>query len=163
MTTYNVRNVSYNERGTIDCEVEHATFGWLPFTACPDDVEEHSRAIYAAALAGVYGEIRPYIASAKSNEANVAEYTDFMQKYMDSIAKQRRYDGILALCTYATSTNPVFAAEGQAGVVFRDAVWDFGYKLFADVTSGIRELPSTEELLIMLPKMVWPENSDGTQ
>ena len=35
----------------IDCEIEHPNFGWLPFTASPDDTEEHGRAIHAAALA----------------------------------------------------------------------------------------------------------------
>lgn len=31
----------------IDCEIEHPTYGWVPFTASPDDVEEQGRAIFA--------------------------------------------------------------------------------------------------------------------
>jgi len=46
-----IRNPQYNEFRTIDCEIEHPAYGWIPFTASPDDVEEHGRAIYAAALA----------------------------------------------------------------------------------------------------------------
>lgn len=42
-----VRNPVYNRFGTIDCEVNHPRFGWIPFTATPDDAPE----IYAAALA----------------------------------------------------------------------------------------------------------------
>jgi hypothetical protein len=33
----------------------------LPFTASPDDVEEHGRAIFAAAAAGEYGHVTEYL------------------------------------------------------------------------------------------------------
>jgi hypothetical protein len=32
----------------------------LPFTARPDDTEEHGRAIFAAAAAGAFGEVGAY-------------------------------------------------------------------------------------------------------
>lgn len=35
--------------------------GEIPFTASPDDVEEHGRRIYADALEGKYGAITPYM------------------------------------------------------------------------------------------------------
>lgn len=44
------RNAIYNEHGTIDCEINHPEFGWIPFTASPDDVEAHGKAIYAELL-----------------------------------------------------------------------------------------------------------------
>lgn len=54
-----VKNPRYNQHGTIDCDLEHPTFGWIPFTASPDDVEEHGRVIYQEILdSGV--EIEPY-------------------------------------------------------------------------------------------------------
>lgn len=34
--------------GTFDCEINHPQFGWIPFTADPDDVEPHGRAIWQA-------------------------------------------------------------------------------------------------------------------
>ena len=46
-----IRNPQYHEQGTIDCEIEHPDYGWMPFTASPDDEEEHGRQIYVAALA----------------------------------------------------------------------------------------------------------------
>ncbi len=39
------RNAKYNEFGTIDCEIEHPDFGWIPFTADHNDVEEHGKLI----------------------------------------------------------------------------------------------------------------------
>ena len=56
----NARNPQYNSFGTIDLEIEHPTFGWIPFTADPNDAE--GAELYASAIAGKYGDIAPYIA-----------------------------------------------------------------------------------------------------
>ena len=46
------RNPRYNQDGvTVDCEVNHPVYGWIPFTANPDDPEEHGRIIHAQTLA----------------------------------------------------------------------------------------------------------------
>lgn len=37
----------YNEAGTIDCTWHHPVHGNIPFTADPNDPEEHGRAIFA--------------------------------------------------------------------------------------------------------------------
>ena len=42
----NYRNAQYNKNGTIDCEIEHPKFGWIPFTASPYDCENHSKKLY---------------------------------------------------------------------------------------------------------------------
>lgn len=36
-----------NENDAIDCEIEHPEYGWIPFTASPEDCEEHGRELYA--------------------------------------------------------------------------------------------------------------------
>lgn len=56
----NVRSMRYNQDNTIDCEIEHHVYGWIPFTASPDDTEKHGRSLYAAAVAGEYGDIEAY-------------------------------------------------------------------------------------------------------
>lgn len=57
----NVRGVKYNQHGTINCEIEHPVYGWIPFTASPDDPEEHGRELYARAIAGDFGPIAEYV------------------------------------------------------------------------------------------------------
>jgi hypothetical protein len=49
MSNINFRNPAWNSFGTIDCEIEHPVFGWIPFTADPNDVESHGQAIFNAA------------------------------------------------------------------------------------------------------------------
>ena len=53
-----VRNPKRNENGTIDCEINHPLYGWIPFTASPDDVEQHGRDIFAE-LDQIAGEYTP--------------------------------------------------------------------------------------------------------
>lgn len=51
----NYRNAIMLEDGRIDCELEHPVFGWIPFTADPNDVELHGRYMHAKILeAGDY-------------------------------------------------------------------------------------------------------------
>ncbi|APO76116.1 hypothetical protein AM571_CH03322 [Rhizobium etli 8C-3] len=46
------------DEGAIDMEIEHPVHGWIPFTALPNDVEEHGRELFAAAVAT--GNVAPY-------------------------------------------------------------------------------------------------------
>lgn len=44
------RNPVYNHLGTIDCEINHPSLGWIPFTADPNDPT--GAEIYTSAVAG---------------------------------------------------------------------------------------------------------------
>ncbi len=52
------RKAKYNAAGTIDCEIDHPVFGWIPFTASPDDDTEYGPEIYGLAL---QGDVAPYL------------------------------------------------------------------------------------------------------
>jgi hypothetical protein len=58
-----VRNPVYNAVGGIDCEILHETFGWIPFSAGPDDTDPYGIALYEQLVAGEQGTIGPYAPS----------------------------------------------------------------------------------------------------
>lgn len=92
-----------------------------------------------------------------SAEEIQAALTDAIQQHLDATARMHAYDGILSLCTYATSPSLRFAAEGQAGVEWRDACWLKGYEILAECQAGTRPVPTREELVAELPVFSWPE------
>ena len=89
-------------------------------------------------------------------EQIVTQYTAAVQKHLDDFARTRGYDGILSAATYATSTNPKFAVEGQYAMEARDATWVKCYEVLAAVEAGSRPMPTLEELLAELQVLTWP-------
>ncbi len=87
-------------------------------------------------------------------QASIVQQT---QKRLDDFAGTRNYAGILSLCSYATSTNTKFQAEGQYGVVSRDNTWAALYAILAAVEAGTRPVPSGyAEIESELPVLAWP-------
>lgn len=56
-----VKNLKYNQFGTIDCEIEHPIYGWIPFTASPNDSEPLGVEIYNHAINGELGTVEEYV------------------------------------------------------------------------------------------------------
>ena len=93
-----------------------------------------------------------------ASERLKAEVVFNTQKRLDNWANTRNYDGILSLCTYATSTIQRFQTEGQRGVDNRDATWSKLYQILADIESGIRPVPNGyADIESELPELVWPQ------
>lgn len=53
------RNPILTESGTVDCEINHPDFGWIPFTACETDIEELGRTLFTQIKAD--GSVKPYV------------------------------------------------------------------------------------------------------
>ena len=81
--------------------------------------------------------------------------TDGVQAFMDSTAQTRGYDNIHTACSYAYSTDAIFAKEGKACLEWRDKVWRTCYDILAQVIGGLREVPTLEEVLAELPAFNW--------
>ena len=86
-----------------------------------------------------------------------AEIVKATQNRLDTFAQTRNYDGILSACTYATSSVPAFAAEGQYCVASRDATWAALYVILGEVQAGTRAVPTGfADIEGDLPVLGWP-------
>lgn len=88
-------------------------------------------------------------------------YCQLAQDMMDEKARERNYDGIMSVCSYATSSHPKFAKEAAACVIWRDAVWAKCYELLDAVKAGEMAIPSDTDFLDMLPEFFWPDEVNG--
>lgn len=57
----------------IDLEIDHPEYGWILFTASPNDVEEYGRQLYAEAAAGQFGPVAEYVAHVATATENKSE------------------------------------------------------------------------------------------
>lgn len=96
--------------------------------------------------------IPPHIPTAEEIQKML---TDGVQAYMDKKAQEHSYDNIHTACSYANSTDAIFAKEGKACLEWRDKVWRTCYDILAQVTSGAREVPTLEEVITELPAFNW--------
>ena len=53
------KNAKYNQHNAIDCEINHPVYGWIPFTADPNDVEPLGAEVYQAAIDA--GNVAAYV------------------------------------------------------------------------------------------------------
>lgn len=63
-----VRNPRVSGNGGYDCEINHDAYGWIPFTAHPDDIVDYGRQIYQEIHDGVHGEIGAFVANVMSRD-----------------------------------------------------------------------------------------------
>lgn len=100
------------------------------------------------------------VTAAQREEASRAGLIDqfriAIQQHVDQTAKGRRYDNGVSLASYVASGNPEWAAEAQAFVQWRDAVWTYAYAELDKVLAAEREQPSVEEFIGELPVIEWP-------
>lgn len=99
----NYRNPAYNAVGTIDCEVEHPVYGWIAFTASPDDTEQTGREIHAAITAA--GGIAAYVPPSEAETLAAWRQTASTTRRAFCIAC--RQAGIL------TAPDAIAAAKGE--------------------------------------------------
>ena len=84
-------------------------------------------------------------------ESGIAEkLTAIVQEYLDKTVQSRNYDNIASACSYANSTDPIFAAEGKACVAWRDC-----YQIQDNVIKGLSGIPTADELISNLPVLEW--------
>lgn len=95
----------------------------------------------------------------KPHEApTLADYTAAIDARVESAARSRRYNSAAHMASYVSSTVPEWAAEAEAFVSWRDAVWTYALAQFAAVESG-SPAPTIPEIIASLPSPAWPSAS----
>lgn len=77
--------------------------------------------------------------------------------HVEQAARSRNYNSAAALAGYVASTVEPWAAEAQAFVAWRDAVWQAAYAMLAEVQAGERAAPTPTEAVAAIPAISWPE------
>lgn len=147
----------YNATGAVDLDVEHPDLGWIPFTASPTDPEPLGREIYARATAGEFGPVADHEPEPIDPARIAADRVAKVQGHLDAAARARGYDDIKTAVTYADEPAvPRFQLEGQAFRAWRSRVWQHCYQVLDDVTAGVRDIPTAEQLIAELPPLELP-------
>lgn len=81
-----------------------------------------------------------------------------IQAMIDAKASQRQYDSGATLASYVSSTIGQWAAEAQAFVAWRDAVWLYALAELDKVQNSEREQPSVPDFLAELPPFEWHDS-----
>ena len=90
-------------------------------------------------------------------EEKANAFKALIQGYMDAMARSLNYDDIKTAVTYAEEPSvPKFQNEGRALRAWRSQVWAASYALLAWVEAGEVDVPSEQELIDSLPRLVIP-------
>ena len=149
-----IRNPAFNAVGTIDCEIEHPQFGWIPYTADPADAQDMGALVYAAALEM---EPAPYVAPVPTPAQIIAAFTAAIDAHVETAARAWGYNGAAHLASYVSSTVLQWSAEATTFIAWRDQVWLAALDLLADVQAGEAEPPAAPpDFIATLPELVRP-------
>lgn len=94
---------------------------------------------------------------APTSEEIEADLDAKFNAYLDSVARQRRYNDRFT-CAIRAGYPSAFQAEGVAFATWMDQCNVIAYQIMAEVKSGARPVPTFEEFIAELPEMVWPES-----
>jgi hypothetical protein len=157
------RNPAFNRFGTIDCEIEHPKWGWIPFTCDPSDTGAEFNT--AALFAEMQPHAAPYVEPPPPPPPSPAELIDTyrraVQAHIDATAQARGYDSGVSAASYAGDPNPAWAAEAAAFIAWRSAVWVVVFDTLAEVQAGLTPMPETPTALIAtLPQLDWNNQNE---
>ncbi len=133
----------------------HGTWELTPLADLPSEVREAAVEHWTSARVDSYRAATQPVEM--SPEEIIEQFRAAIQSHVDQTAKARRYDNGVSLASYVASSNPAWAAEAQAFVAWRDAVWAYAYTELDKVLAAEREQPSVEEFIDELPVIAWPE------
>lgn len=138
-----------------DCVQRYPYISAFPSVVVAESIDSH----YICRQPTTWQEVENYRLSiiddviVREKEQIKQRMTQFVQSILDSEAQKHNYDNIVSATSYAGYVNQ-FQAEGIAFGVWRSAVWAKCYEIMADVLDGKRQVPTEEQLLSELPKLM---------
>lgn len=92
--------------------------------------------------------------------AELAAYQAAMQAAInarvEAVASTRNYNSAAHIASYVASTVPLWAAEAQAFVAWRDQVWLTAIAAL-EQAQQTGQIPTEADVLASLPQIAWPE------
>ena len=112
MTNY--RNAKYIDTTRIDCEIEHETFGWIPYTIDPADTDMTINNDDLLAAMGAAGDVAAYVPPTQAEldaalSDQLREHRNSLLSVVDSIA-----GNALRWATLSSEQQDVWAVYRQA-------------------------------------------------
>ena len=79
-----------------------------------------------------------------------------IEAWMNTVVAERHYNSIdTCIARYTDSPNSKYAQEAKAVKDWNTAVWDKYWGILAEVKADTRPIPTLEEVIAELPKLVW--------
>lgn len=141
-----IESARYTESGSIIAVIDGVQ------VTVPDDMANRHRQMIADWEAEG-NTIEPYVPPPPTLD----DYEQAIQAHIDATAREKKYANGFACSTYVNSKTPLWAAEAQAFVDWRDDVWLYAFAELEKVQQGQREQPTIEEFIAELPAINWPQ------
>ena len=143
-----IKNCSYSspDNSTIDCDIEHPEFGWIPTTFLVEGDDRHELAEAVKLM-----DIASYVAPVLSIESQMKAIELSVQSLHDTEAQSRGYDDINSCAKYVGYDNE-FRGECEGLCGWAAACWSKCYQLLADWEAGGFSEMSIEDVLAVMPE-----------
>jgi hypothetical protein len=89
-----------------------------------------------------------------------SDITNAVTQKIALVSIARGYDSPESLQSYVNSTNPLWRAESNAFIAWRDTVWTYVYAQIALWENEERTISTADELVGELDDIAWPTSSD---
>lgn len=87
---------------------------------------------------------------------SLADYQDAIRAHMDKVANERDYDSAVTISTYSNSTNPIYKADADCFIAWRDRLFEYANAEMRKFYSGERPQPLPSDFISELATIQWP-------
>ena len=152
----NYRNAKYTESGTIDCEIEHPYYGWIPTSLSSDDSETAGLFETVVSENAVADYVATVLSEQEQVDASIASIRYSVEEHIAILVKDSGYDNRLSYAKYVGYQNQLQLLSEALGSYEAD-VWMYCKAELAKVSAGDRAVPTVEEFIAELPVFTAPQ------